>query len=236
MSVCPHHYSLELGPWLTHHQCAWYKCTFIPTSRTWEYIYCFSTSAPTGPPLDFTVIQHSARNMTFSWSPPAPTERNGAITGYSLSCVPEGGGGNSITMQYTAAGTFTLRGFTPFTSYNCSIFARNSEGSGPATYVINATLEAREWGCLHKAFFALYLCRIYHYPLLLSLYILLFLRSSWCSSTKHHSLSDWWFSWDFVFLLAASSSKSTEWDDHRIHHNLYSQWGGWSKCGICEWC
>ena len=141
MSVCPHHYSLELRPWLTHHQCAWYKCTFIPTSRTWEYIYCFSTSAPTGPPLGFTVIQHSARNMTFSWSPPAPILCNGVITGYSLSCIPEASRRKSIFIQYTVAGTFTLRGLTPATSYNCSISARNIWGNGPVGYRIVSTLD-----------------------------------------------------------------------------------------------
>ena len=98
--------------------------------------------APTGPPQSFTVTQRRERNMTFSWSSPAPTLRNGVITGYSLSCVPETGGLNSISMQYTAAGTFTMRAFTPATSYNCSIFASNSQGSGPATYLINTTLEA----------------------------------------------------------------------------------------------
>ena len=82
--------------------------------------------------------------MTFSWSPPAPTLRNGVITGYSLSCVPVAGGGNSITMQYTAAGTFTLGGFTPATSYNCSISASNSQGSGPVSSMISTTLEARK--------------------------------------------------------------------------------------------
>ena len=79
--------------------------------------------------------------MTFSWTPPAPTLRNGLITSYSLSCVPEAGGGNIISMQYTAAGTFTLGGFTPATSYNCSISASNSLGSGPAVYVVVATLD-----------------------------------------------------------------------------------------------
>ena len=83
--------------------------------------------------------------MTFSWSPPAPTERNGVITGYSLSCVPEAGGGSSISMQYITAGTFTLGGFTPATSYNCSISARNSQGSGPATHRVVTTLD--DSGC-----------------------------------------------------------------------------------------
>ena len=93
--------------------------------------------APTGPPQSFTVTPR-ARNMTFSWSPPASNLQHGMITGYFLSCVPANGG-NSISMQYTASGTFTLGGFTPATSYNCSIFASNSQGSGPATYMIVTT-------------------------------------------------------------------------------------------------
>ena len=82
--------------------------------------------------------------MTFSWSPPVPTLRNGVITRYSLSCVPETGGGNTISMQYTAAGTFTVGGFTPATSYNCSISASNILGSGTVAYVVVSTLDDGE--------------------------------------------------------------------------------------------
>ena len=96
-------------------------------------------TAPTGPPLSFTVTQRGARNMTFSWSPPAPTERNGMIIGYSLSCVPEAGGGSSIS---STAGTITLGELLPATSYNCSIYASTSQGSGPVSYLINTTLQA----------------------------------------------------------------------------------------------
>ena len=106
----------------------------------------YSFLVPTGPPQNFTVSQHTARNITLSWSPPAPTLRNGVITGYSLSCVPETGahGRDTTNLQYTAADTFTLGGFTPATSYNCSISASNSQGSGPATYLVDTTLEARK--------------------------------------------------------------------------------------------
>ena len=47
-------------------------------------------------------------------------------------------------MQYTASGTFTLGGFAPATSYNCFIFASNSQRSGPATYMIIATQDDGE--------------------------------------------------------------------------------------------
>ena len=110
-------------------------------------ILCFP--APTGLPQSFTIIQRRARNMTFSWSPPAPTLRNGLISGYFRSCVPETGGRNTITMQYTAAGTFTLGGFTPATSYNCFISASNSQGRGPAAYLAIRTLDAREYSFIH---------------------------------------------------------------------------------------
>ena len=104
------------------------------------YLILVSFPAPTGPTQSFTVAP-GARNITFSWSSAVPTLRDGVITGYSLSCVPEAGGGNSIFMQYTAAGTFTLGGFTPATSYNCSIFASNIWGNGPAVYSMVSTLD-----------------------------------------------------------------------------------------------
>ena len=100
---------------------------------------CTFTSAVSSTPENFTVLPRE-QNLTFSWSPPSLNGRNGVITGYSLSCVSEGGG-NSISMQYTAAGTFTLAGFTPATSYNCSISASNSQGSGPATHRVVNTLD-----------------------------------------------------------------------------------------------
>jgi len=79
----------------------------------------FSFPAPDGPPQNFIVTSSAgARNVTFSWSPPAPTLRNGIITGYSLSCVPERVGESTVSMGYTQTGTFTLEGFAPATTYN----------------------------------------------------------------------------------------------------------------------
>ena len=103
-----------------------------------------SPPAPTGLPQSF-IIQRKTRNMTFSWSPLSPAFRNGVITGYFLSCVPEVGGRSSISMQYTTAGTFTLGGFTPATSYNCFVSASNGQGRGPAAYLAIRTLDAREY-------------------------------------------------------------------------------------------
>ena len=99
----------------------------------------FSPPVPTGPPSNFLVTPR-ARNMTFSWAPPNATQRNGVITGYSLSCTPLTAEGD-ITMQYTQTGTFPLEGFTPATMYSCSIFASNSQGDGPMASMIASTLQ-----------------------------------------------------------------------------------------------
>jgi len=102
----------------------------------------FYFPAPDGSPQSFTVTSSAgARNVTFSWSPPAPILRNGIITSYSLSCVPEGVGESTVSMGYTQSGTFTLEGFAPATTYNCSISASNSEGSGPVAYIMVATMD-----------------------------------------------------------------------------------------------
>ena len=102
-------------------------------------MFHFSSSVPTGPPLNFVVIP-GARNMTFSWAPPNATERNGVITGYLLSCTTQTAG-RDISMLYTQAGTFLVEGFTPFTMYSCSIFASNSQGDGPMASMTIPTLE-----------------------------------------------------------------------------------------------
>jgi len=106
----------------------------IPKYINWSLsilcvLFHFSSPAPAGPPLNFVVFP-GARSITFSWAPPNPTERNGVITVYSVSCTPQTGV-ESISMQYTQAGTFSLEGFTPATMYSCSIFASNRQGDGP---------------------------------------------------------------------------------------------------------
>ena len=88
------------------------------------------------------MVTPEARHMIFSWTLPNALERNGVITSYSLSCAPESGGGSIISMQYTQAGSSTLGEFIPATTYNCSIFASNSQGDGPAAYRIERTLDA----------------------------------------------------------------------------------------------
>ena len=79
-------------------------------------------------PLNFVAAPAGARNITFSWDSPEPHLRNGIIVHYNLVCEPR----PPETIQ--EAGMVTLSGFTPITSYNCSVSASNSAGEGPPAY------------------------------------------------------------------------------------------------------
>ena len=97
---------------------------------------------PTGPPQNFE-ISPSARDLTFSWDPPSPDSRNGLITDYTIQCSDY-----HETLIPPDSSPYTASGFTPNTSYNCSIFASNADGNGPATYRLVNTLEAGECMCV----------------------------------------------------------------------------------------
>ena len=71
----------------------------------------------------------SSRSITVSWSPPNLMDRNGVITSYTVTCRSSGVA--TVTMTYSAAGTYTLGGFKPATRYTCDIVAANSAGMGP---------------------------------------------------------------------------------------------------------
>lgn len=95
-------------------------------------INCFHP-APTGPPLSVDVVV-GVIDVTFTWSLPQVTLRNGEITGFTLSCFS--GGSLMLRQSFTGPGTYTVAGFSSNTAYTCSVMASNSKGDGPP-----ATLE-----------------------------------------------------------------------------------------------
>ena len=64
----------------------------------------------------------------FSWSPPLPTQQNGVITSYTLSCSPSP---SSLPLSPSHSGSLAVAGFSPNTLYSCSLVASNSQGSRP---------------------------------------------------------------------------------------------------------
>lgn len=88
------------------------------------------STAPSGPPLSFQVAV-GVNDVTFSWSPPEITLRNGEIISYSLSCSPHGSTIVTIMSTFAEPGTQGISGFSSSTDYNCSLVASNSKGNSP---------------------------------------------------------------------------------------------------------
>ena len=76
------------------------------------------------------------RQVHFSWSPPPVTQQNGLITNYNLSCSPSP---SSLPQSPSQSGPLTVAGFSPDTSYSCSVVANNGVGSGPPAHITFST-------------------------------------------------------------------------------------------------
>ena len=92
------------------------------------------TSVPTGPPLNLVIRSATSTSLTLSWESPSPVHQNGAIFNYTVTCVP-GSGLPPLVSVFTTAGTHTLNGLTPATSYACSVLATNLYGNSPPANV-----------------------------------------------------------------------------------------------------
>ena len=93
-------------------------------------------AAPTGPPVGLNAEPDGPRSILFTWQPPEPHLQNGIIINYTISCIPSP---LSPLTPVAEAGSVTVSGFSPFTSYNCSVRATNSAGNGPPAYVSSTT-------------------------------------------------------------------------------------------------
>ena len=80
----------------------------------------------------------SQRQVIFSWSPPLVAQRNGLIISYTLSCSPSP---TSLPQFPSQSGLLMVTGFSPDTSYSCSVVANNSLGSGPPAHTTFTTIQ-----------------------------------------------------------------------------------------------
>ena len=84
-------------------------------------------AVPSGPPQSL-VITMKSHNLTLSWSPPLPSQRNGVIISYLITCSS---GDIIINTTRTSSTSLTITGLQPFTNYTCSVSASTIIGDGP---------------------------------------------------------------------------------------------------------
>jgi hypothetical protein len=110
-----------------------YNCSVVTVTAAGEsepmsVVQTTEETAPMGTPLSFQVVV-GATDVTFTWSLPEVTLRNGIITEYTVSCLS--GGSLMTRVTLSSAGMHKIPGFAPDTAYECSVVATNSKGSGP---------------------------------------------------------------------------------------------------------
>ena len=99
-----------------------------------------ATIAPSGPPTGLQA-ESAANNLTLSWSPPSPNDRNGAITGYQADCNCNR---MACSNGETANLSLVVSRLVPYTVYNCCVLASTAVGTGPSSCQLFTTDEAGE--------------------------------------------------------------------------------------------
>ena len=97
----------------------------------------FVSAVPSGQPQSL-IFSTTSRTLTFSWSPPLLSQRNGVIISYLITCSS---GGSIINSTRTSSTSLTITGLQPFTNYTCSVRAATIVGDGPATMLDIVTSE-----------------------------------------------------------------------------------------------
>ena len=99
----------------------------------------YTLVAPSGPPQEFIIISTS-HNLTLSWSPPLPSQRNGVIISYFVLCSIGG-----VTSSVNVSGTSLVVLINPFTNYTCTVQAATMVGHGPPVAVSGVSNEDGEF-------------------------------------------------------------------------------------------
>lgn len=86
-------------------------------------------AVPTGVPLNVSGSAINSTAIVINWKLPAPEDRNGNITGYSL--IIEEVDTNVTTTYNTVLTQLIVAFLQPYSDYKCQIAAETSVGTGP---------------------------------------------------------------------------------------------------------
>ena len=104
---------------------------------------------PTGPPEGVSGTATSSSSIHLTWSPPSPEQQNGEIQTYLIRVIEVATG--QVDERYSSQESVTITSLHPYHTYNCSISAMTTNGTGPHAIVEVTTQEAGEKFSLHHA-------------------------------------------------------------------------------------
>ena len=96
-------------------------------------------TVPSGPPTNSTSMEVSSRSFILAWDLPAPSERNGIITGYNISITSLDSLFEEPQQFFTTELSLTVDQLEPHTDYVCIIAANTYIGIGPFSLEITVT-------------------------------------------------------------------------------------------------
>ena len=96
---------------------------------------------PGSPPVNISISSYSSTTLTISWG--EPTQPNGIITDYNLTCMDDTDHQHSI-MTTGDITTVTVNSLLPYTNYTCTVIPYTKVGPGPGANVAGITDEDSE--------------------------------------------------------------------------------------------
>ena len=131
------------------------------------YIYL----VPSGAPLNVSATGVVSMNFTLTWNPPAPSERNGIITGYNISITSLDSFFEDPREFFTTSEFLIVDSLDPHSHYVCIIAANTFVGIGP--FSLEVTIRTAQYGD----------CVMHGYCIYFDITVLSYLfPSTWCSS------------------------------------------------------
>ena len=96
-----------------------------------------SITVPSGAPLNFSAVEIFSRSFNLVWELPAPSERNGIITGYNVSVTSLNSLFENPQLFFTTSLSVTVDRLDPHTDYVCIFAANTVIGTGPFSLELN---------------------------------------------------------------------------------------------------
>ena len=104
----------------------------------YDFIVFFCYTEPSGSPLNLSAVP-SSKSAILTWDPPAEKDRNGVITEYLIKYQLSSDSSSQMTRTVGAVNQSSLDNLMTGETYNFTVAAINSNGTGPDAAMVMFT-------------------------------------------------------------------------------------------------